>query len=390
MKKLFLTVVLSFLAVGVFAQKKVLKEAEKALRKGEIDNAITNATQASQDAETKVDALVLLGDIYQEKFLTGGLTNMEDAQKSFDWYMKAMEVADDKVKEDLMQEAILNPADDTKAMGGSKLGALEAVLLNESNKAMEAEDYERAYKCLKIVTQINSDITKDFFAGYSAENAGMDDEAVAYYKKVIASEEDYDNKSYAYNQVITNLIDNENYDEGLKVLRAAKEEYPEEKLYPQWEVDVLIKIDQMDEAIEGLESLIAQGDVEKNIYYMLSYLQWNNEDFDDALVNAKKALEMDPNYPEALYVAGSVVYNQGAELMSKANNEVDDDAKYQELKKQAMDKFKEAQPYFEKAIEADPNDVYSLRPLSTIYDQLGMDDKRDAILDRLDALEGGN
>lgn len=81
MKKLFLTVVLSFLAVGVFAQKKVLKEAEKALRKGEIDNAITNATQASQDAETKVDALVLLGDIYQEKFLTGGLTNMEDAQK---------------------------------------------------------------------------------------------------------------------------------------------------------------------------------------------------------------------------------------------------------------------------------------------------------------------
>lgn len=176
----------------------------------------------------------------------------------------------------------------------------------------------------------------------------------------------------------------------MKVLRAAKEEYPEEKLYPQWEVDILIKIDQMDEAIEGLESLIAQGDVEKNIYYMLSYLQWNNEDFDDALVNAKKALEMDPNYPEALYVAGSVVYNQGAELMSKANNEVDDDAKYQELKKQAMDKFKEAQPYFEKAIEADPNDVYSLRPLSTIYDQLGMDDKRDAILDRLDALEGGN
>ena len=76
--------------------------------------------------------------------------------------------------------------------------------------------------------------------------------------------------------------------------------------------------------------------------------------------------------------------------MTEANTTMDDDAKYKELKDKALAKFKEAMPMFEKAVAADPNDVYSLRPLSTIYDQLGMDAKRDEILDRLEKLEGGN
>lgn len=390
MKKLFLTVVLSFLAVGVFAQKKVLKEAEKAFRKGEIDNAISNATQASQDAETKVDAYILLGDIYLQEFFNSERTSVEDAKNSFTAYNNALEVADEKTKEKILEGAVINPNDPNKPLGGQMLGSLETVLLDEANKALEEEDFKKAYEFLALATKVNTDVSKDFFVGYAAENADLMDESFTYYKRVVDSDEEYENKNYAYNQVITYLVDQENIDEALVVLRKAKAEFPDDKLYSQWEVDLLIQVDQMDEAIEGLNKLVEQGNAEKNIYYMLAYLQWNNEEYPAALANAKKALEMDPNYGEALYVAGSVIYNEGADLMSQANSEVDDDAKYKELREKALDKFKEAQPYFEKAIEADPNDVYSLRPLSTIYDQLGMDDKRDAILDRLDALEGGN
>ena len=389
MKKLFLTVALSLFVVGAFAQKKVLKEAEKSFKKGETATAIQMATEASQDDETKVDALTLLGDIYLQKYLDSGKSSMDDARKSYENYTKAMELGDDKVKEKIAEEAVLNPQDPNKTFGGSQLGALEQFLLDVA-KAMEAEDYETAYENLALATEINTDVSKDFFVGYAALNADKQAEAAKYFKKVIESPEEYENKSYAMTQVIQYEIDSEMFDEALKHLKQAQEMFPEENLYRQWEVDILIQTDKMAEAIEGLKQLIAKGNAEKNIYYMLAYLQWNDEQYQDAFQNAKKALELDPNYGDALYVAGSVVYNEGADLMSKANMEVDDDKKYEELKKQALEKFKEAQPYFEKAIEVNPNDVYSLRPLSTIYDQLGMDAKRDEILDRLDKLDGGN
>jgi len=392
MKKLFLTVALLLLVVGAYAQKKVLKEADKAFKKGELDAAIQLATQATQDPETgqTADPYTLLGGIYLQKFISGGKESFEDAEKSFEWYTKAMEVGDDKVDETIMEEAMLSPADPNKVLGGEALGALEIFLIDESNKALEVEDYEKSYKFLELATRIRSDVSKDFFVAYAADNAGNAEVALEFYKKVVASEEEYENKNYAYNYVIQNQLDNEQYDEALKNIKEAQAAFPEDNLYQQWEVDVLIKSNKMDEAIEGLKSLINAGGAEKNIYYMLAYLQWNNDEFAAALENAKKAIEMDPNYGDAIYVAGSAIYNQGAELMTQANAETDDDAKYKQLKEQALQKFKDAMPYFEKAIEIDPNDVYSLRPLSTIYDQLEMDAKRDAILDRLDKLEGGD
>lgn len=388
MKKLFLTVALSLMAVGVFAQKKVLKEADKSFKKDEFANAITLATQASQDAETAVDAYILLGDIYLKQFYNSDRTSVEDAQKSFEAYNKAIELGDDKTKEKVMEAAVSNPSDPNKPYGGQMLGALETVLLDEANKSMEAEDFKTAYHFLALATQINTDVSKDFFVGYAAENAGLDEEAIMYYRKVAASEEEYENKGYALNQVISSLVEAESYDEAIAMLKKGQEMFPDEDLYRQWEVDVLIASDKMDEAIAGLKELIAAGNAPKNIYYMLAYLQWNAEDYASALENSKKAIEMDPEYGDAIYIAGSAIYNQGADLMTQANNEVNDNNKYEQLKNQALEKFKEAQPYFEKAIEINPNDVYSLRPLSTIYDQLGMDEKRDAILDRLDALEG--
>ena len=392
MKKLFFTFALSFLVMGAFAQKKVLKDAQKAFRKGEMESAIELATQATQDAETgaEADVYLLLGDIYKEKYVQDGKTDAELAKTSYEWYQKAIEKGGNKVKEDLMKEAVVNPQDPTKTLGGGGLGQLEAFLLDRGNKALEEEDYETAYQLLRVATMIRTEIAKDFFVGYAAQNAEADDVAYEYYKKVIAYDEEYENKNYAYNMVIQHQMENEMFDEALASIRAAQKAFPEDDIYRQWEVDVLIQTKKMDEAIENLKKLIEGGNAEKNIYYMLAYLQWNNDNLDDAEKNAKKALELDPNYAEALYVAASVIYNKGAAFMTEANSTMDDDAKYKELKDKALAKFKEAMPMFEKAVAADPNDVYSLRPLSTIYDQLGMDAKRDEILDRLEKLEGGN
>lgn len=391
MKKLFYTAAFSLLIVaGAFGQKKVLRDAEKAFRKENVDEAIELAIQATKDPETgaETDVYLLLGQIYQQKFVQSEFADLESAQNSLDWYLKAIEVGDEKTKEDVMEQPFF--AQDKFMGGGEQLGLLDYYFTTQGNNALEAQDYERAHKLLAMSSQVESTIERDFFAAYAAQQGDMMDEAYKYYKSVISYDEEYDNKPFAYNGVIQYEIDNEDFDNALMHIREAAELYPDYDTpnYKQWEVDVLVQSNKMQEAIDGLNEIIANGNADKTTYYVLSYLQWNDEQFADAEKNAMIALEMDPEYSDALYVAGSVIFNQGADMMRAANAEVDDDAKYQELKQKALDRFKEAQPLFEKALEQNPNDVYSLIPLSTIYDQLGMDAKRDELLDRIDAIEG--
>lgn len=389
MKKLFFTIALSLLAVGAFAQKKVLKDAEKALKKGELETAIELATQASNDPETgaEVDVYIVLGKAYLQKFVDSGKQDVDAARTSLDWFLKAKGMGDDKVVETLMEQPYFNPADNSQWIGGGEtIGLLDYYFITEGNSALEAEDYERAYEMLALSAEIEGNVAKDFFAGYAADNADKKNEAYKYFLKVLDYDEEYENVNFAYSSVIQYEVEAKDFENALKHIREGQKQFPDDKLYKNWEVDVLIQSERMDEAIAGLTEIIKNGSPDKTTYYTLAYLQWNNNQLVEAEINAKKALEMDANYNEALYVAGSVIFNQAADIMKEANLTTEE-AKYNALKEKAMDRFKEALPMFEKQLEKDPNDVYSLRPLSTIYDQLGMDAKRDAILDRLDKID---
>ncbi len=391
MKKLFFTAALSLLVMGAFAQKKVLKNAEKAFKKGAYEEAVTLAKQATENAETSgnSDVYSLLGKISLQKFIEGDLKNLDDARESLNWFNKALELADDKTKQDILDPALPNPIDPTKVIGGEQLGLLEYELRMEGSRVLEEEEFALAYPYLDLIYQISPSVDGAFFAGYAADNADKEDEAMKFFKIVIAAKEAYDNKSYAYQKLIQRNIDTEKYDDAVTIIRNAKDTFPDEKLYGSWEVEVLIKADKMSEAITNLKKIVDAGNADKVTYYTLGFLQWNNEELVDAEVSAKKAIAMDVDYLDAYYVAGSVIFNQGAEMMKEASMAVDDDSIYEAKKKAAHDKFKEALPMFEKLIGVDPEDVYSLRPLSTIYDQLGMDEKRDKVLDTLDRLAGG-
>ena len=390
MKKLFFTAALSLLVMGAFAQKKVLKNAEKAFKKGAYEEAVTLAKQAAEDAETSgsSDVYTLLGKISLQKFIDGELKNLDEARESLNWFNKALELADDKTKEDILDPALPNPLDPTTVIGGEQIGLLEYELRIEGGRLLDEEEFAAAYPFLDLIYQISPSVDGAFFAGYAADNADQEDNAMKYFKIVIAAKEAYDNKSYAYQKLIQRNIDTEMYDDAISVIRNAKDTFPDEALYGTWEVDVLIRAEKMDEAIANLNKIVAAGNAEKVTYYTLGFLQFNNNQYKEAEANAKKAIEMDPEYMDAYYVAGISIFNQGVDLLTKAGS-IDDRDAYEAYKEEGKVKFREALPMFEKLIAAEPEDVYALRPLSTIYDQLGMDEKRDKVLDTLDRLAGG-
>lgn len=387
MKKLFFTALLLCVVAGVYGQKKVLKNAEKAFKKGEYAEALTLAEQCANDPETKDDAGVytILGKSKLFQF-QADQTKVELAREAYAYFLTAIEKGGDKVKEDLMTVPILNG--EGQFLGGGDGIALMQELLNRAgNAAFEKEEYAQAHEYFSLSADSQENIVLDFYAGYSAYSADMNEAALKYYQKVIASTEEFENTAYAYNGMIDIYLKNEDLDNALTVIKKAQEKFPEEKLYKDYEIDVLIKADKLDEAINGLKKSIAEGAADEVGYYTLAYLQWSSDNFTDALASALKAIEIKADYGDALFIAGSAYFNQGAELLKEANA-IDDNKAYEAKKNEAKDKFKMAMPYFEKCIELKPDDVYSMNPLSTIYDQLEMDEKRDAILAKIEELEG--
>ncbi|MDE5736033.1 MAG: tetratricopeptide repeat protein, partial [Bacteroidales bacterium] len=103
----------------------------------------------------------------------------------------------------------------------------------------------------------------------------------------------------------------------------------------------------------------------------------------------RKALELNPEYPEAIYNLGAFYVNQGIEIQNQARNlPLDATAEYDALSAQANTLFQQSIPYLEKIVEAQPNNVDALNTLRGIYIQLNQMDKANEIKARVDALTG--
>jgi tetratricopeptide (TPR) repeat protein len=89
----------------------------------------------------------------------------------------------------------------------------------------------------------------------------------------------------------------------------------------------------------------------------------------------KAALERDPDLFMALYNLGVLYFNEGVDIVGKAN-QTKDDAEYKKLRDKANAKFKQAIPYMEKAHEAKPQETSVLSTLKTLYYRLRTEDEK--------------
>lgn len=356
--------------------------------------AIDLANQAATHPETKgnPDVHVIIGQANMYLF-KGDLTKISLAQESFDHFQTAIQKGGQNMRENLLTDLVLNA--NNERLSGGDLMYLQHILTKQGYVHFEAQEYDKAYPYFLLSANIvPDDIMVNFNAGYSAYGADLEDIAIEKFLKVIVLNEGLPkDQKFAYTYFTFNgLIDiyyakRQDYDNALKYINMAQEAFPNEKLYNDYEFDVLINSEKMEEAIQSLKDVVAAGNATKGTFHKMAFLYYNNENFEEAVKAADQALGLDAEYYDALYVAGSVYYSQAIALLKAANNTVDD-AGYQKLKKDARIKLSAALPYFEKAVILRPEDTYSLNPLSTIYDQLNMDEQRDNILARLAKLEG--
>jgi tetratricopeptide (TPR) repeat protein len=156
--------------------------------------------------------------------------------------------------------------------------------------------------------------------------------------------------------------------------------------------------DRIKEATVAFKQAVVNDPGNKLNHFILGVLYRTVNDFDDAIVEYKAALAIDPEYGDALFDLGATLYNWGIDIKKVADEKGDESGAYKQ-------KFQEALPWLEKtanikitdaqaavkngaAIETElrASDAVVWNTLGTIYARLGQKDKAATTFDEADKI----
>lgn len=399
MKRLLLTVALCVAASASFAQKKAVNEAQS-IAKGEkpdFGEARTLITGALENPETKDDAKTwyvagfiedqqfsnertkqVIGQQPDEPVMYGALINI------LPYFQKAYEL--DQMPN---EKGKIKPKY-TKDIKGI-LSANHVYYINGGAYYFDQKDYKKAYDFFDQYLQISdlpmfkgeqvaerdsNFMTVQFYAAVAATQLGDS-------KLAIAALERAKDTDYRANDVYQYLCyeyeqakDTVNLE---KTLEEGMVKFPEEQYYLMSLINNYIYSNRNDKAIEYLNTAIAKDPNNAQLYDVMGRVyETGLKDFENAEKYFQKALEINPDYIESLSNLGRIYYNQGVNKQGEANM-INDSKQYQEELAVAKELFKKALPYFEKAHQMKPEEREYMTALRGIYYNLNMGAEFDAI-----------
>ena len=166
------------------------------------------------------------------------------------------------------------------------------------------------------------------------------------------------------------LEDTENYD---ATLAEARVNYPENKDLLDIQLQAFLDKKDYDGALANLDEAISKNP-DKAIYRFVkgNILQTELKDLDKALEEYKAALVIDPKMSDAMNMCGLVYIDRANKISEQMNSlGLNENRKYESLKKKQKEVFQESQGYFERAYEMKPEDMDIVRALMEVYRKTG-------------------
>jgi tetratricopeptide (TPR) repeat protein len=413
---LLASVMIGFTAVG---QKKELKNAEKALKKGDY-----TATSAALDmAQPLLEAAA--DDKLTAKYL------FLRSQVIYGDGMDALryEEAGSAFSELLAYEEERNETEYSLRVADQ----LNALITNSSNSAVEAYnsgDYKSAAKAYYEVYRLSPKDTSFL------ENAGLaayfDKDyrtSIQYFESLLdmgytgifteykaksvtdggiqrfASQEDLDAqvklglvtepevvlnpsrqpgivKNLAFNYMALN--ENE---KALELFKAAREKDPNNYDLVINEANLYFRMGENEKFKELLQLAVSLNPTDPNLHYNIGVMNLETGDLDAAIVNFQTAVDLKPDYAEAYINMGAVTLQKAEPIVEQMNENLSNFDKYDALQLKQIEYYKEAIPYFEAAFEIDPTNKSVAQTLVGIYEQTEMYDEQKVMQAKIDAMQ---
>ncbi|KKB51519.1 MULTISPECIES: tetratricopeptide repeat protein [Parabacteroides] len=400
MKRLLLTVALCVAASSAsFAQKKAVKEAQGIAKgdKADFTEARALIKGALENPESKDDAQTwyVAGFIEDQQFsaertkqILGQQPNepvMYDALIAILPYFKKAYELDQLPNE----KGKIKPkySKDIKSI----LSADHVYYFNGGAYYFDQKDYKKAYDFFNQYLEISelpmfegtqtaekdsTFMTVQFYAAVAATQLGDSPTAI----KALERAKDTDFRQNDIYQYLAyeyqQAKDTVNFE---KVLEEGMAKFPNEEYYLMNLINNYIYSGRNEKAIEYLNTAIAKDPNNSQLYHVMGMVyETGLKDYANAEKYFSKALELNPEAVESLSSLGRVYYNQGVNKQGEANM-INDSKKYQEELTVAKDLFKKALPYFEKAHQLKPDESEYKIALRGIYYNLNMGPELEAI-----------
>lgn len=402
MKKTLLLIAMCMLvAAPSFAQTKLVKEVERMAKK---DNANLNEARkllapALTNPETENDAHAwYVAGLIEEKEVERGYL-AQQMQKDINmnnFYDAVYKMADNYIKADK-----LDAQPDNKGRVRRKydkeiknsLGTYYGFLVNGGAEYLNNNDFENAHRFFDkfmevkqmplfegtpVAEQDSLSMEIGFFNAYTATQIdGKNDKAVELLNSIktvpYRQEEVYQLLAVSYLNGQDTVSYRNTLEEGAQL-------FPSSPFFLGNMINLYLNKGDYDQAKAYLEQVINSDVQNKEMYYnALGQIYDKQEEYAKAEESYRKAIELNPEYADAVMGIGRLYYNQALRTANEATANITDEAKMKQLDAQAQELFRKALPYLEKAVELDGENREYLMALRNVYYNLKMNDKFDAI-----------
>ena len=418
MKKVLLAAGVLLITAVSFGQKKELKKAEKAISSGDFTEALAqlNAAEAllgSADDNMKADFYAV-----KALALTKSSNNNFDKMKlAAEAYTKAIE-AKGKVTSDLidgiteLRTSLINSAvQDQNAnkhtVAAEKLFTSYTITKRDTSdlyfaasSAVNGQDYPTALKYYKMLLDMGYKGNSESYVATNKETGEVqtfgtknERDLMVKAKQFIKPETKKEDSKQA--EILRNMtliyIDLDQTDEAKVLLAKARAENPDDTSLMKAEANMAYKLNDLAEYNRIMEQVVATDPTNPELYFNLGVGASGMDQQDKALGYYEKALELKPDYREALINYAILKLSAEKTIVEEMNGlgtSRADNARYDELKGKRNAMYVEAVPFLEKAIAVDEkaNNTELMKTLMSIYSQLGEDAKYKALKAKVEGM----
>lgn len=408
-----------------FAQKKELKDAEKAIKSSNYADAKSaiNSAEAllsSMDDKTKAKFYFLKGQaLYANgagsdieitnalnSFKTLGEIEARTGRKTFTPKVEAMklEMTNNFIKRASDAYEQKNYAVSAKNFERAYRSSTNDTLylFNSASLLVLDKNYDPALKLYDELILIGyTGITQEFMATEieTGEEQSFPDPKLRDIAVMAGTHEKSRNvksKSKA-GEIAKNValiyVELGENEKAIAAIEKAKSTSPNDLNLILSEANVYYKMGNIEKYKELIKKALEISPENIELLFNLGVFAADEKDFQTAQSYYSKALEINPNYTKALMNMAALILDQEQGIIDEMNdlgNSAADDKKYDELKLKRQQLYKDAIPYLVNVMDINPDDLSAARTLMNIYSALDDMPNFKAMKAKVEELENKN
>ena len=407
MKKQFIVIGLLLVSTITFAQKKEIKTAQKSIKSGNFSEAIS--TLASIEALVdKADSVIkeqynlILGQAYLgaadndfEKLNTAvnSFENVLSLNKSSKYAADAYKGLEE-VGIALINSAQVDQKNQAYIEGSKKIYRGYTLRKNDTiflyyaaSLATDGKDYDLAIKRYEELMEIGyTGITEEFYAtkkGTKEETKFSSkverDLMIRKGEYVIPRSKFTKSKKGTILKNMTFIyLDKGEKEKATELMKKARAASPDDKSLMYAEAELYYTSGDMTNYKKIINELIKSDPNNPDLYYNLGVASARNGEKKEAMGYYSKAIELNPDYAEALINKAQLILDGERTIIDEMNSLGTSNAdydRYDVLKEEKNKLYSDALPYLESASRLRPDSMDIVRTLKGIYGLLSMDVK---------------